>query len=224
MNTTPSNQRWGVRCWAPALLLSAALLSGCGPRSLTTHLPRPHFFFFQNTKPVQSTPLSVLLPAATLPGRFQAVNSQVDSNAAGAATSADAAATAVSYTKWHRVDGAMANYELKPDAGAGAIPLATRVQIAVGRYATDADAKGWFAEEGTKPPQLGQPQRLPDPAIAPQDIYYATQLAGLEARVLYFQQRNLVVRVTVLAPPGSAVLGQTAAIAQREHDQIAAMP
>lgn len=223
MNRTPASRGWSAGRWAPALLLSATLLAGCGPRSLSAHIPRPHFFFFQNATPVQSAPLNVLLPAATLPGAFQTVNSQADSNAAGAASSANAAATAASYTKWHRLDGAMANYEMTPDAGSSTLAVATRVQIAVGRYATEADAKGWFAEVGTKPPLLGQPQRLPDPYITAQDVYYQAQLPGLTARVLYFQQRNLVVRVTVLAPPGSAMLGQTTAIAQREHDQIASV-
>jgi hypothetical protein len=207
----------------PALVLTAGLLTGCGPASLRAHIPSlPHIYLFQNTSLVQTAPLSLLLPPGRMPGQFKNMGATTLDNAAAVSQPGTSPAAAAAFARWHRQDGATVTYDLVVQPTAGAVPSAlSQVQIEVGRYATVQDAQGWFAQ-GARRPGIADVLTLPDPGIAQLNVAYQLTLPSLTAHVIYFQERNVVVRIAAIGPTGSAAVAVVNTIAQRERDLIAA--
>lgn len=206
----------------PALVLTAGLLTGCGPASIRSHLPSlPHVYLFQETSPVQTPSTALILDLTQLPNGFKIMGTTVLDNVAASKLAGSSPATAEAFTRWHRQDGAMVTYGLDQQASQSSPSSVAQVQVEMGRYATAQDAKGWFAN-GAAPPALADVHRLPDPGISPLNVAYQLTQPGVVAQVVYFQERNVVVRVSAIGPVNSPAIGAVLTFAQRERDLISA--
>lgn len=208
----------------PALVLTAGLLSGCGPASLRSHMPSlPHVYLFQNTALVQTALDSLALQASDIPGSAQKEGTQTTDAANALIQSKNATADAARFARWHRLDGVTSGYVLAnsgPNGQSASLDPA-HLEIDIGRYATDKDAEGMFHDVVSQPSMVGTTARLPDPAFGPSTGALQIVLATFTMDVVYFQERNLVVRVMNIAPTGSPLLAPTQTIAQREYARIA---
>lgn len=192
------------------LLLSlVGALAGCGPSSLHTLIAqRPHVTWFAKTSPLTDAAPKLVAPTASLFSDHDAVTHAPVDDLLLPRLSPDPA-TASSLSRWRQLDSVVQTFNLASPA-AGASNAASLLQVQIVRFASTADAAGWYRDALSLGPAYPQAEREPDPQVGAQSVAYrAALMGGFTGDLIYVQQRNVVLRVVSIVPdsaePGALV-------------------
>ncbi|MCL4542008.1 MAG: hypothetical protein M1396_06700 [Chloroflexi bacterium] len=208
-----------VRRWlASSIALSIVTmfaLGGCGPRSITEHFPRiERPYFFQKTSVVHE-PLSRLLlgPRQLFPATYRVAVVPGDALLLPRLDPLDVVLTPGGDSG---IGGrALVTYNVF-SGNSTHISLFSTVQITLFAFPSLARAVTWLDKMHQGTPDYSFFRVVRGPGVSPHEFARQVALIGYEGKLVYIQQRNIVIRVVTIVPQNqpSFRIGDGAAAAE----------